>query len=217
MTAGQKGDSMGDNLASIVGETMYISGSDGNYVIETIAGYSYNLSVQLDGNTLSGTKNSSSLSFTYDSQSKTLTQDANTFQTWDTPVLKGIVATKPGEAVETDITGTYGETGKFGSAANDVSTPFSGSFNISKNGDAKGQYLISGIFDIYGVDSGSAYYANFADGVLTILSANSYHPQGPGSLPVDIQMTYSDGTFTMTEVTCIGSNAYVGEYTATKQ
>ena len=215
LTAGEKGSIYGKDYAQIANETMVISGSDGNYVIETIAGQSYNLNVQLDGTILSGSKNNSTLSFTYDSQSNTLIQDQNVFQTWDTPVLKGIIATRQGGAV-VDITGTYTETGKYGSSSY-LSNPFNGSFSITENADAKGQYVISGMFDIYGMDSGSIYYANFADGVLTILSANSDHPQGVGSLPADIQMTYSNGTFTMNEATCVGYMTYIGEYTGTKQ
>lgn len=143
-----------------------------------------------------------------------LTISGNTLSGSVGSTITNYTATKQGGAV-IDITGTYGETGKYGSGSY-LSNPFSGTFNIAPNNDAKGTYLISGMFDIYSCGMGGTYYADFADGILTIKSANSSHSAGAGSLPSDIIMTYSDGVFTMTEATCIG-NAYVGEYTATKQ
>ena len=93
--------------------TMVISGSNGSYVIETIAGETYNMSVTLDGNTLSSERyNGATLAFTYDASAKTLTQ-AGEFVTYELKAVKNIVATKQGgsEGGESDaidnLVGTY--------------------------------------------------------------------------------------------------------------
>lgn len=137
-------------------------------------------------------------------------------------VIANYSATEYEEQVSADITGTYSASGKYGSGPSYTSTAFSDTFTITANGDAKGQYKITGLFNIYG-GGGGTYYANFADNVLTILAANSTHDNyvGGGSLPNDVTMNYSSGTFTIEESILISqtnSAIYVGkDYTATKQ
>ena len=100
LTAGEMGTDtgFGDAPMSLAGKTMIISGSDGNYTIETINGVSYNFAVTLNGNTLSGTKNGAQLKLNYDSESNTLTQEGE-FMDWTNPAIRGIVATKQGGAL----------------------------------------------------------------------------------------------------------------------
>lgn len=94
--------------------TMVISGSNGSYVIETIAGETYNVNATLDGNTLtSEEKNGATLVFTYDASAKTLTQSGE-FVTWELKAVKNIVATKQGaseggEEGGEDHSALYGE------------------------------------------------------------------------------------------------------------
>lgn len=83
----------GGDFVEKTGE-MIISGSDGKYVIESVAGESFNLSATFANNVLSAEKNSSKLKLTYNSTAGTLTQDGNDFQTWELPTVKSLTATK---------------------------------------------------------------------------------------------------------------------------
>ena len=78
--------------------TMVISGSNGSYVIETIAGETFNLTATFANNTLTASKNGATLTLTYDAAVGTLTQDSKEFQTWELPTMKSLVATKQGGA-----------------------------------------------------------------------------------------------------------------------
>ena len=191
--------------------TMTITGSNGNYVIESIAGESFNLSATYVNNTLSAQKNGATLSLTYNNG--TLTQDSNVFQTWEFSTVKGLVATKA-----VDLSGTYSGSGKYGSSAQYASSSFSETFTIQKNNDGKGQYVISGLFSVYG-DYGlaSTYYANYSGGTLTVLAANSSnHPYIGGSLQSDFTMSYSNGGFVLNGAVTVSSMVVVPTYSATK-
>lgn len=71
---------------------MIISGSAGSYVIESIAGVNYGLSVTFDGTTLTGGKNGATLTFIYDADAKTLTF-TGTYQDYENKIVKNITAT----------------------------------------------------------------------------------------------------------------------------
>ena len=89
---------------------------------------------------------------------------------------------------------------------------------IAENNDDKGQYVITGMFDMYAMGGGT-YYADYADGVLTILAANSSNTY-IGNMPADVQMTVADGTisFTSESGTSVGSyGCNVFSYTAVRQ
>ena len=88
----EMGDTWGDNFASKTGE-MIITGADGEYVIKSIAGVTYELSATFAGNVLSASKNGGTLSLAYDADNKTLTFNG-TFQDWEHNAIKNIVATK---------------------------------------------------------------------------------------------------------------------------
>ena len=192
--------------------TMSITGSNGNYVIESIAGESFNLAATYVNNTLTANKNGATLSLAYNNG--TLTQDSNVFQTWELITVKGLVATK-----SVDLSGQYSGSGKYGSSAQYASSSFSDTFTIQKNNDGKGQYQISGLFCVYGSDGGSStYYANYSGGTLTILAANSInHPYVSGSLQSNVTMSFSDGTFVLDEAASLSPYAVVASYSAVKQ
>ena len=88
---------------------MVITGSNGNYVIETIAGETYNLAATFSNNVLTASKNGATLTLTYDPDARTLTQDSNVFQTWELPTLKSLVAAKQGGDVEPEVDPIAGE------------------------------------------------------------------------------------------------------------
>ena len=89
------GTAQGDPYTATTG-TMVISGSNGSYVIETIAGETYNVNATFDGNTLTSEEfNGSTFVFTYDASAKTLTQSGE-FVTWELKAVKNIVASKQG-------------------------------------------------------------------------------------------------------------------------
>ena len=71
---------------------MIISGSAGSYVIESIAGVNYGLSVTFDGTKLTGEKNGATLTFVYDADAKTLTF-TGTYQDYENKIVKNITAT----------------------------------------------------------------------------------------------------------------------------
>ena len=167
---------------------------------------------------------------TYDSANKTFSAPTLTvtllygseyYASGATRYIGGYAAEVKEEQISLDITGTYNASGKYGSGAEFTSSAFSDTFTIIANNDAKGQYKITGLFNVYG-GGGGTYYANFADNVLTILAANSTHDNYlGGSLPNDVTMNYSSGTFTIKESILIAqtwSDLYIGkDYTATKQ
>ena len=107
--------------------------------------------------------------------------------------------------------GTWNGSGRHSSMSN-----FSETFEIKSNDDDKGDYVITGLFNLYG-QGGGTYYANYSEGVLTILAANSSNSNIGGGLSSDIQMTYSDGTLTLPSDTSVNQYAVVNSYTATKQ
>ena len=207
------GDSWGSNYAEKKG-TMVISSSAGQYTLVSIAGIEYNLSLTFANNVLTGQKNGSTLKLTYDSATNTLTQDSNEFMTYVDPAFKGLIATKA-----VDLSGTYSGSGKYGSSAQYASSSFSETFTIQKNNDGKGQYVISGLFSVYGAyDLASTYYANYSGGTLTVLAANSSnHPYIGGSLQSDFAMSYSNGGFVLNgAVTLSPGMVVVPTYSATK-
>ena len=71
---------------------MIISGSAGSYVIESIAGVNYGLSVTFDGTTLTGGKNGATLTFVYDADAKTLTFTGS-YQDYENKIVQNITAT----------------------------------------------------------------------------------------------------------------------------
>lgn len=215
------GNYAGSDYQEMSGE-MVISGSNGTYVIESIAGTEFNLTVSMTDNTLSGTNGGGTLTLIYDSTAETLTQKGE-YVSWvpSDYSVKELVATKPVAAV--DITGSYSGSGASPSC---YSGKFTDTFTISPNNDSKGQYKITGLFDVYGAYGGGTYYANFADNTLTILAANSLNDSSVGGgLPDDIMMTYADGTFTLNQTIRIVEADYdsvwadvsITSYTATKQ
>ena len=88
----EMGDTWGNNFASKTGD-MIITGADGEYVIKSIAGVTYELSATFAGNVLSASKNGATLSLAYDADNKTLTFNG-TFQDWEHNAIRNIVATK---------------------------------------------------------------------------------------------------------------------------
>lgn len=88
----EMGDTWGNNYAAKTGE-MVIEGANGEYVIKSIAGVTYNISVALDGNTLSGTFRDATMTLTYDAENNTLTQSGS-YADFSNNAIKNIVATK---------------------------------------------------------------------------------------------------------------------------
>ena len=72
---------------------MVIEGANGEYVIKSIAGVTYNISVALNGNTLSGTSQGATMTLTYDAEHNTLTQSGS-YADFSNNAIKNIVATK---------------------------------------------------------------------------------------------------------------------------
>lgn len=88
----EMGDTWGNNYAAKTGE-MVIEGANGEYVIKSIAGVTYNISVALNGNTLSGTFQDATMTLTYDAENNTLTQSGS-YADFSNNAIKNIVATK---------------------------------------------------------------------------------------------------------------------------
>lgn len=88
----EMGDTWGSNYAAKTGE-MVIEGANGEYVIKSIAGVTYNISVALNGNTLSGTSQGATMTLTYDAENNTLTQSGS-YADFSNNAIKNIVATK---------------------------------------------------------------------------------------------------------------------------
>ena len=118
-----------------------------------------------------------------------------------------------------DLSGTYSGSGNFGLSAQFASSNFSETFAIQKNNDSKGDYVISGLFCVYGSEGvTSTYYANYSDGILTILAANSSnHQYVDGGLSSDVTMTYSDGSLVLNEAAMLSPYCVVASYSATKE
>ena len=83
----EMGDAWGMSAPTATSGTMVITGSGNNYVIESIAGASYGLSVTWDGTALSGGINNATLTLVYDSANGTLTFNGET-RTMSTTSLK---------------------------------------------------------------------------------------------------------------------------------
>ena len=109
------------------------------------------------------------------------------------------------ENISSGIVGTYKATVKFKN--NGTPTTKTETITISENSDAKGQYKITGMFDQYGYGGGT-YYANYADGVLTILAANADNMY-IGSMSGDIKMNLSSLVFASSAGVTAGSYGYV--------
>ena len=89
----EMGDAWGMKAPEVTAGTMVITGSGNNYVIESIAGASYGLSVTWDGTALSGGKNGATLTLVYDSANGTLTFNGE-YMDYEHNFVKNIVATK---------------------------------------------------------------------------------------------------------------------------
>ena len=121
----------------------------------------------------------------------------------------------PGDdSTDGDICGTY--TVKVGYKTNNTPSTSTETITITENNDDKGQYKITGMFDQYGTGGGT-YYANYVDGILTVLSANADNMY-IGSLSADINMVLSDISFYSPDGVEAGSYGYVlTSYSASKQ
>ena len=109
------------------------------------------------------------------------------------------------ENISSGIVGTYKATVNFknnGTPATKTET-----ITISENSDAKGQYKITGMFDQYG-NGGGTYYANYENGVLTILAANADNMY-IGTMSGDIKMNLSSLVFASSAGVSAGSYGYV--------
>jgi hypothetical protein len=115
------------------------------------------------------------------------------------------VKTEGGDQNTGSIVGTYTATVNFknnGTPATKTET-----ITISENSDAKGQYKITGMFDQYG-NGGGTYYANYENGVLTILAANADNMY-IGTMSGDIKMNLSSLVFASSAGVSAGSYGYV--------
>jgi hypothetical protein len=86
------GDLWGSNVASKTG-TMVITGSGENYVIQSIAGVNYGLSVVWNGSALTGVKNGATMTLVYDEPNGKLTFTGE-YMDYEHNVVKNIVATR---------------------------------------------------------------------------------------------------------------------------
>ena len=89
----EMGDAWGMSAPTATSGTMVITGSGSNYVIETIAGVAYGVSVTWDGTALSGGKNGATLTLVYDAANDTLTFTGE-YKDYEHNVVKNIVATR---------------------------------------------------------------------------------------------------------------------------
>ena len=89
----EMGDAWGMSAPMATSGTMVITGSGNNYVIESIAGASYGLSVTWDGTALLGGINNATLTLVYDSANGTLTFNGE-YKDYEHNFVKNIVATK---------------------------------------------------------------------------------------------------------------------------
>lgn len=218
LTAGEMGTGtgFGDAPTSLVGKTMVISGSGGNYTIDTIDGKTYSLKGTFDGNILSALKNGVTLKFVYDSESKTLTQEGE-FMNWSDPAIRNIVATKQGGGAVNPLeafVGTWSE------SFNNEYWMGSGQYNNERNitvSISEDKLLFENMFVIsYG---GGSYYGTLSnDGkILTLEDASPSGHKGFGPLSYSptnpILLNVSEGNL-------IGSDAkpfgYLQNYVATK-
>ena len=123
---------------------MIISGSAGSYVIESIAGVNYGLSVTFDGTKLTGEKNGATLTFVYDADAKTLTF-TGTYQDYENKIVKNINATKQAgteEPSEELIAGTW-----------DVTCELGDIYGMSAPVPTTGVMIISGSAGSYVIES----------------------------------------------------------------
>ena len=88
----EMGDTWGSDVASKTG-TMVITGSGENYVIQSIAGVNYGLSVVWNGSALTGGKNGATMTLVYDEANGTLTFTGE-YMDYEHNVVKNIVATR---------------------------------------------------------------------------------------------------------------------------
>ena len=110
-----------------------------------------------------------------------------------------------GEGEDKGIVGTYSVT--VGFKNNGTASTKTETITISENSDAKGQYKITGMFDAYG-NGGGTYYANYADGILTVLAANADNMYiGPMTCG-DIQMLHHGISFASTNGVKAGDYGY---------
>lgn len=201
---------------SLNGKEMIISGSDGNYKIEKIGDTDYNLSLTLSDNTLVSTPaypNAPVLTLVYDSEANTLTQSSDFMDYMSLP-LSGLVATKPGGAVEetedplvTAVVGTYKE-------SHNGTWPTAGTMEIKKSDDpSKGNIMI-----VFSFDSSAKFYATVTkDGMyakIEILDNQTCNMFGP----VDGTLTFvSEAGYIYGSLQFAGMQSTIPAYSASKQ
>lgn len=221
----ESGDLYSDTNFAAAEGTIEITGSAGSYTITSFLGHSVSWTPAFADNVLTvdlkmgaGT----TLSLTYDAAAGTLTSGSASFTDWMNFRVRNISGVKEGASQEPEtgglasVVGTYSvsfSASTYGSASNYTET-----ITIAENNDDKGQLVITGMFDIYSMGGGT-YYANYADGVLTILAANASNTY-IGAMPADVQMTVSGGTISFTSASGTSVGAYgcnIFSYTAVRQ
>ena len=160
--------------------TMEISGSNGSYVIETIAGETYNINATFDGNTLtSEEKNGATLVFTYDASAKTLTQSGE-FVTWELKAVKNIVATKQGaseggEEGGEDHSALYGEYTENFDDSNYLGYPTKGTLKVEASDDTAHDIKMT-FFG--GTNVAFTVYADVDGSTITTVNPGTYSGMG---------------------------------------
>ena len=217
LTAGEMGtgSGFGDAPTSLVGKTMVISGSGGNYTIDTIGDEAYSLNVTFDGTILSVSMYGATLKFVYDSESKTLTQEGE-FMNWMNPAIRNIVATKPGAIVKPEqpsvtVDSIVGDNWSQDWAANSGLSKTS-KVSIKKVDDT--HVSISQLFDHVTISS-----ATFDPSAMTLTVPSGWsHPYGmPGDNP-ELVFNVSDdfNTLTLPGQYSIGGYMSVTDFTLTR-
>lgn len=217
LTAGEMGtgSGFGDAPTSLVGKTMVISGSGGNYTIDTIGDEAYSLNVTFDGTILSVSMNGATLKFVYDSESKTLTQEGE-FMNWMNPAIRNIVATKQGAIVDPEqpsvtVDNIVGDTWAQDWAAN---SGLSKNLKVSIKKVDDTHVSISQLFDYVTISS-----ATFDPSAMTLtVPAGWSHPYGmPGDNP-ELVFNVSDdfNTLTLPGKYTIGGYMSVTDFTLTR-
>ena len=115
------------------------------------------------------------------------------------------VKTEGGDQNTGSIVGTY--TATVGAKINGTASTKTETITIAENTDGKGQYKITGMFDAY-ASGGGTYYANYENGVLTILAANADNMY-IGTMSGDIKMNLSSLVFASSAGVSAGSYGYV--------
>ena len=192
--------------------TMVISGSNGSYVIETIAGETYNVNATLDGNTLtSEEKNGATLVFTYDASAKTLTQSGE-FVTWELKAVKNIVATKQGaseggEEGGEDHSALYGQYTENFDDSNYNGNPVKGTLKVEASDDTAHDLKMT-FFG--GTSVAFTVYADVDGSTITTVNPGTYSGMGQ----------FHESTLTVSGNTIAGTLNFdyptIPDYSATK-